>query len=124
IGGFNGSSYRGIAQQYMRGASVTTRYGGAILDGSAPPSSAPNASALGAEVCKLVATPDPAALYIVFTSNAPNIRYCAWHDKATCNGVTFQVAYMPNQADLPGCSPYTRSNLGCNSYSDGTVTSA
>jgi hypothetical protein len=124
LNGFDGSSYLGIAQQYMRGQSVTTKYGGAYHDPSAPPSSAPNASALGAEVCRLVPSPDPEGLYIVFTSNTPNIQYCAWHNKTTCNGVTFQVAYLPNQAGLPGCSPYTRSNLHCNTYSDGTVTTA
>ncbi|HEX9101305.1 MAG TPA: hypothetical protein VF997_03840, partial [Polyangia bacterium] len=120
----NGSSYLGIAQQYMRGAPVSTQYMGELFDASAPPSSAPNSAALGAEVCKLVAQPDPNALYVVFTSNAPNVQYCAWHNKTSCNGVTFQVAYVPNQALLSGCSPYTKSNLGCNTYSDGTVTSA
>jgi hypothetical protein len=75
-------------------------------------------------VCKLFATPDPNTLYIVFTSNTPNISYCAWHDRTTCNGVTFEVAYMPNQAGLPGCSPYTASNWHCNSYSDATVSTA
>jgi hypothetical protein len=124
LGGFDGSSYLGIAQQYMRGAPISTAYAGAVFDASAPPSSAPNANALGSEVCKLFPNPDPSALYIIFTSNAPNIQYCAWHNKTSCNGVTFQVAYMPNQALLPGCSPYTRSNLGCNTYSDGTVTAA
>jgi hypothetical protein len=122
--GFERSSYLAIAQQYMRGAAISTHYAGTITDSSTPPSSAPNASALGNEVCKLVANPDPNGVYVVFTSNAPNVNYCAWHDKATCNGVTFQVAYVPNQALLSGCSPYTRSNLGCNTYSDGTVTSA
>jgi hypothetical protein len=34
------------------------------------------------------------------------------------------VAYVPNQAQLPSCSPFTKSNLGCNAYSDGTVSSA
>jgi len=108
----------------MRGAGVSSTYMGALHDPSSPPSHAPSTSVLGAEVCSLVASPDPSAIYIVFTSNAPHINYCAWHDKATCNGVTFQVAYIPNQAQLPGCSPYTKSNLGCNTYSDGTVTSA
>lgn len=124
LSGFTGSSYLGIAQQYMRGAAISTIYGGALSDSSAPPKHAPKASDLGAEVCKLVGAPDPSAVYVVFTSNAPHVSYCAWHDKATCNGVTFQVAYIPNQAQLPGCSPYTRSNLGCNAYSNGTVTSA
>jgi hypothetical protein len=125
LAGFTGSSYLGIAKQYMRGAAISTRYGGALFDSSAPPSNAPKTSAIGAEVCKLVANPDPNGIYIVFTSNAPNINYCAWHDRATCNGVTFQVAYIPNQAQLlSGCSPYIVSNLGCNSYSEGTVASA
>jgi hypothetical protein len=122
--GFNGSAYLGIAGQYMRGASISSSYGGTFIDTSAPPSRAPRTSEIGAEVCKLIAHPDPSAIYFVFTSNAPKSNYCAWHDKATCNGVTFQVAYVPNQGLIPGCSPYTRSNLGCNSLSDGTVTSA
>jgi hypothetical protein len=122
--GFNGSSYLGLAREYMRGASVSSQYMGAIADPSTPPSHAPNTAALGSEVCNFFPNPDPSALYVVFTSNAPNINYCAWHDAVKCNGVTFQVAYIPNQALLPGCSPYTRSNMHCNAYSDGTVTSA
>jgi hypothetical protein len=126
LDGFNGSSYLGIAAQYMRNTppSISTAYAGSYDDPSAPPSHAPKASDLGAEVCNLLGTPDPSTVYFVFTSNAPHISYCAWHDKATCNGVTFQVAYIPNQEQLPGCSPYTRKNLGCNTYKDGTVTAA
>ena len=57
--------------------------------------------------------------------NAPKINYCAFHDMATCNNVTFQVAYIPNQALLlSGCSPYLAANLSCNSYTEGTVASA
>jgi hypothetical protein len=123
--GFENSSYLDIAAQYMRGGGVATRYAGKLIDPSAPPMSAVSASTLGNEVCKLVPNPDANDIYIVFTSNAPSHgSFCAWHDKATCNGVTFQVAYIPNQALLAGCSPYTRTNLHCNSYSDGTVTSA
>ncbi len=124
LGGMSGSSYLGIAQQYMRGAGIASAYMGAFTDASAPPKSAPNTAALAAEVCKLFPSPDPNALYIVFTSNAPNVNYCAWHNKASCNGVAFEVAYVPNQAQLPSCSPYTATNLHCNGYSDGTVTSA
>jgi hypothetical protein len=124
LAGMDGSSYLGIGEQYMRGAPISTTYMGAYHDPSSPPSSPPSANTLGAEVCKLFATPDPSALYIVFTSSAPNIQYCAWHNRTSCNGVTFQVAYIPNQAQLPLCSPYTRGTLGCNALSDGTVTSA
>jgi hypothetical protein len=125
LAGFNGSSYLGIGAQYMRGASISSAYAGAIVDTSTPPSHAPSTATLGAEVCKLVPSPDQNAIYIVFTSNAPkNVNYCSFHDKATCNGVTFQVAYVPNQAALPGCSPTTRSNLQCNNYSNATLSSA
>ncbi len=124
LSGFNGSGYLGIAQQYMRGAAISTAYMGSIADTSAPPSTPPKTSTIAAEVCKLFPNPDPSALYIVFTSNAPNVNYCAWHDHATCNGVPIQVAYVPNQALLSGCSPYVKTNLGCNSYSNGAVASA
>jgi hypothetical protein len=124
LSGFNGSSYLGIAQQYMRGAAVSTAYMGSSADTSAPPSKAPSTATIAAEVCKLYPTPDPSALYIVFTSNTPKVNYCAWHGTATCNGVTIQVAYIPNQALVSGCSPYTVKNLGCNKLSVGTVASA
>ena len=124
LSGFNGSTYLGIAQQYMRGSPLSSAYMATVSDTSAPPSRAPTTAAIGAEVCKLFAHPDPSTIYFVFTSNAPKINYCAWHDEATCNGVTFQVAYIPNQAQLAGCSPYTRTNLSCNSFSEGTVASA
>lgn len=119
--GFGGSSYLAMANQYMRGATATSTFGGSTFDGSSPPSHAPKTSALGAEVCKLFPHPDPDGIYFVLTSNRPNISYCAWHAGASCNGVTFQVAYMPNMNGDTGCSPYTVSNLGCNTYSDATV---
>jgi hypothetical protein len=123
--GFGGSSYLGIASQYMRGAAITSSYGGALFDSSAPPSHSPRTAELGAEVCKLVAQPDPNTLYIVFTSNAPKLNYCAFHDRATCNGTTFEVAYVPNQGQLlSGCSPFIKSNLSCNSYSEATIATA
>jgi hypothetical protein len=123
--GFNGSSYLGIAEQYMRTPEVATVYGGAFVDPSAPPAKAPTTAQIGAEVCKLFRSPDPGAVYFVFTSNAPKINFCAWHADASCNGVTFQIAYVPNQALLlSGCSPYLAKNLHCNKLSEGTVASA
>jgi hypothetical protein len=122
--GFEKSSYLAIANQYMRGATAVTSFGTSYDDPTAPPAHAPKTSTIGAEVCKLIQNPDPTGIYFVFTDNAPKSNYCAWHDKATCNGVTFQVAYVPNQALIPGCSPYTRKNLGCNNLTEGTVASA
>lgn len=124
LGGLNGSSYLGIAGQYMRGAGISSTFGGSVFDTNAPPTKGPKPSDLGTEVAKFFATPDPSALYLVYTSNFPHINYCAWHSYATANGVTFQVAYIPNNALAPGCSPYTVANLHANSYSDGTVANA
>jgi hypothetical protein len=94
--GFNGSPYLDLAKQYMRGPSMSTSVGTSLIDASAPPSHAPTASALGAEVAHLT-TPTPNALYVVFTSNLPKISYCAWHDRTTANGVAIEVAYVPLQ---------------------------
>lgn len=120
LGGFDGSSYLGIATQYMHGPTPTTSYKGETYVSSAPPSHAPKSSDLGNEVCSLFGTPDPDGIYFFFTSNLPKINYCAWHDKATCNGVTFQVAYMPNMAGDSGCSPFKVANLHCNDDTEGT----
>jgi hypothetical protein len=124
--GFERSSYLGIADQYMRGAGLATVYGGKLVDSSSePPAKAPTTAEIGAEVCKLFPSPDPGAVYFVFTSNAPNINFCAWHASASCNGVTFQIAYVPNQKLLlSGCSPYLVNNLHCNNHTEGTVASA
>ena len=57
----------------MRGAGVSTTYAGAVSDTSAPPRRGPSVADLGAEVCRLVPSPDPAGVYIVFTSNAASL---------------------------------------------------
>ena len=76
---------------------------------------------LGDEVCKLFPTPDPNGIYFLFTSNHPsNVNFCAWHSSASCNGVTFQIAYLPNADGVAGCNFDPVKNLNCNSYSQGT----
>jgi hypothetical protein len=121
LGGLNGTSYLGIADQYMRGGGATTSYQGATYVASAPPSHAPKASDLGKEVCSLFGTPDPNGIYFFFTNNFPHVSYCAWHAGASCNGVTFQVGYMPNMQGVSGCSPTKTTMLSCNGLSAGTV---
>lgn len=117
LAGFNGSSYLGIAQQYMRSASISTSVGQSATDGSQPPLHAPSVNSIANEVGREYSTLDPNGIYIVFTSNYPKVNYCAWHDDATVRGVTIEVAYVPNAA-IPGCDPGT--NLGANNYSIGT----
>ena len=121
--GLAGTTYLAVARQYMRGASITSAFVTNYVDTSAPPSRPPQTSAIVNEACAVInanrLTPDPSAIYFVFTSNFPGkTNYCAWHSYGTCNGVTIQVAYMPNTTGMAGCDP---GNLyHCNSYSQGT----
>jgi hypothetical protein len=112
FGGFNRSNYLGIAQQYMRGASISSTYEGAAFDSSAPPKKA-SASALGSEVAKVYGGRlDPAGIYFVYTSNFPNGGgFCAWHNFTPVNGQNVAVAYMPNTTGVAACD-------GGNQYGD------
>jgi hypothetical protein len=121
--GFDGTSFLGISDQYMRGASVSTGFNTNWTDTSSPPSKAPSTSTIVAEACNAInangATVDGNAIYFVFSSNFPGrVSYCAWHSAGSCNGTTIQVAYMPNTTGVAGCDPGDL--YGCNSYSQGT----
>ena len=121
--GLAGSSYLGIMQQYMRGASISTMYVNVASDLSAPPSHGPSTASIVNEACKAINSnsgwsADSNALYTVVTSNFPHINYCAWHASGTCNGTTIQVAYLPNASGVAGCDPGNLFN--CNGYSQGT----
>ena len=124
LGGFNKSSYLAIANQYMSQGATTTRFGGSLVDPSAPPSRAPTAAAIVSEVASVLAanglTADPNAVYLVYTSNFPNERsFCAYHAAGTIGGTTVQVGYVPNAAGLAICDP---GDLfpNANPYSEGT----
>lgn len=106
FGGFSGSNYLGIAQQYMRGASISSAYKGPQFDPSAPPRKV-SASTLGAEVKKVYGSAlDPDGVYFVYTSNFPSGGgYCAWHSYTTVSATNIAVAYMPNTSGVAGCDP-------------------
>ena len=119
LDGFGGSDYLAIANEYMRGATAASTYEGSLSDTTtAPPSHAPSVSTIVNEVARLITTPDPNAIYFVYTSNFPNANYCAWHASGTINGVTVQVAYLPNTSGVAGCDPGNLYNA--NSLSQGT----
>jgi hypothetical protein len=121
LGGFNDSSYLAIADQYMRAAPLTTGFQGSLVDTTVPPSHAPKVSTIVAEVGNELSayglTPDPTAIYLVYTSNFPNANYCAWHAAGTIAGVQVQVGYLPNTAGVAGCDP---GHLYSTQYSEGT----
>jgi hypothetical protein len=104
--GFDKSAYLGIAQRYMRGASIASVYEGSKVDPSAPPKKV-SARTLASEVAKEYGTSlDPDGIYFVYTSNFPKGgNFCAWHSLATVNGQSISVAYMPNTTNVAGCDP-------------------
>lgn len=119
LAGFAGSSYLGIAQQYMRGASISTSYGGSVSDLSAPPASSPKTQTIVSEVARFFPNPDPNAVYFVYTSNRPNnVNFCGWHFYGTIGRTTVQVAYVPNYPTA--CDPLVATNLNANSLDQGT----
>lgn len=116
--GFSGSHYLNIAQQYMRGASISSTPSGIRTDTSAPPSKV-NASTLGNEVVREFTTPDPGGIYFVYTSNFPRGgNFCAWHSfTSTGSSKPYAVAYMPNTTNVSGCNP--GNTYGVTSQSEG-----
>ena len=123
LGGFSASSYLATANQYV-GGPATTQYMGSLVDTSTPPKSAPNTAAIVAEVSKVLSanrlSPDPNAIYLVYTSNLPKVNYCAWHASGVISATTVQVAYMPNTAGTTSCYPTSGYFASVTNYSYGT----
>ena len=122
LGGFGGSSYLGIAAQYMPGqVAPTSTFGGSLLDTTTPPPThSPSTAAIAAEVGRVIGTPDRNALYLVYTSTMPHLNFCAWHAAAVINGVQTQIAYLPNTSGVSGCDPGQLFDPPPNPYSEGT----
>jgi hypothetical protein len=113
----SGTPYLGIAGQYLRSAAIESAFHANYVDTSAPPRHAPSVGAIVNEACRTInangLTADPGAVYFVYTSNFPHVNYCAWHSYGSCNGVTIQVAFMPNTTNVAGCDPLGVVDLGC-----------
>jgi hypothetical protein len=109
--GWGGSNYAGTCTEYTGSNGQVTSgstYLGHVIDATAAPHHALSTSSAVAEACKITGNnPDPAALYLIYTSTgAGHVRYCAWHSYGTCsNGAPIQVAYMPNIDGIAGCDP-------------------
>lgn len=122
LGGFGGSNYLAIANQYMRGGTANSSFVQSLVDPSAPPSRSPSVGAIVNEVANVLASngmaPDSNAIYLVYTSNFPHANFCAWHSAGPIQGTTVQVGYMPNTTGIAGCDPGNLYNA--NTYSQGT----
>jgi prepilin-type N-terminal cleavage/methylation domain-containing protein len=108
--GFNGSHYAMTSDEYTGtngqvGPMVT--YTDHVIDTSAATGGG-STSAILAEVCKMVTSPDPAGngYYAVYT-DVPrgNAGYCAWHSYGSCGGVNVQFAFFFDLDGDPGCDP-------------------
>lgn len=101
IGGTN--DYSGIVTQYVGAGGPVATYVTAVNDPTAPPKH-PSTSTIVNEACAQYGSMlDSEGIYVVFTSNAPNGSFCAWHSYGTCNGVSIPVVYMPNVSGISGC---------------------
>jgi len=102
--GLDQSSFLGRAQQYMRGATVTTTRKDTRSDPSTPPARVTE-GVLGREIARVMGpSVDPLGIYFIFTSNFPKTaNFCAWHSAVAIHAVRVAVAYLPNITNRPGC---------------------
>jgi len=109
-----GTAYLGSNTEYTQtggqhvGTPVT--YHGAFIDTSAPPSKAPQTSAILNEVCSALTagheTPVVNGYYPVYvTTKRGSAGYCAWHSWGACAGVNIQFAFFFNLDGDSGCDP-------------------
>jgi uncharacterized protein YjdB len=128
LGGLNGSSYFGIAEQYFRGARATTKFAGSARDSSPPPSVAADASMnnIGPAACRALASlgvaPASGDVVVVFGSAGITFPpgshpYCGWHSWWVCDGTNVPVIYIPNPGRTGGCIGAGQL-ISCNSASD------
>lgn len=113
--GWNNSHYANILTEYFGANGQITAgstYLGSVIDSSRAPIDAPDivgaeVSTVVAEVCKEAPVPDPAAVYIVYSTSGftPASGYCAFHGEGTCGRHPIQFAYFPAIDTVSGCSP-------------------
>ena len=112
--GFSGSNYAKTSDEYTgpNGTSVgpTTVFAGHVIDTTAVSgiNGGNNATAVLAEVCKMVNNLDPTGngYYPVYTDQKRgNAGFCAWHSQGTCGNTTVQFAFFFNLDGDAGCDP-------------------
>ena len=121
--GLDGSAYLAIADQYMRGAKTTTRFGGSLEDHSTPPDSYD----VGPEICRILdangVAPRTDGQYFLYTSAGMTSggSACAWHMNTTCQEIPIQISFMPNPeiTDAGACN--APDDLHCSSSASKTT---
>ena len=109
--GHNASNYAATVNEYTgsngKVASTTLTHLGHLVDTSTATGGS-STSAILAEVCKAIASPDPSGngYYPVYTDvKRGSAGYCAWHSAGTCSGVPVQFAFFFNLDGDSGCDP-------------------
>jgi hypothetical protein len=108
--GFSNSNYAKTSDEYTGSngqVAPSTTHQGHVIDTSAA-SGGGNTSAILAEVCKVITSPDPSGngYYAVYTDlPRGNAGYCAWHSAGTCGGTAVQFAFFWKLDGDPGCDP-------------------
>jgi hypothetical protein len=114
--GFDDSHYAATSDEYTgSNGQVTsgTTYNGNVIDTTASTGGG-STSAILAEVCKAVPSPDPNGngYYAVYTDTPRgNAGYCAYHSYGTCGGKPVQFAFFFDLDGDPGCDPQDTSGL-------------
>jgi hypothetical protein len=114
--GFGDSNYAKTSDEYTgSNGQVTsgTTHLGHIVDSTAA-SGGSSTSAILAEVCKEITSPDPDGngYYAVYT-DVPrgHANYCAYHSYGACGGKRVQFAFFFDLDGDPGCDPQDTSGL-------------
>jgi hypothetical protein len=108
--GFSNSNYAKTSDEYTGtngqvGAATTSM--GHTIDTSSSAGGG-STSAILAEVCKVITTPDPSGngYYSVYVDKPRgNAGYCAYHSAGTCGGVPVQFAFFWHLDGDAGCDP-------------------
>ena len=108
--GFSDSNYSKTSDEYTGTngqVGAGTSYGGHVVD-TTTASGGGSTSAILAEVCKVIAKPDPNGngYYAVYVDlPRGNASYCAYHSAGSCGGVPVQFAFFWNLDGDAGCDP-------------------
>jgi len=114
--GFGGSNYAKTSDEYTGTngqVGAATTHNGHTVDTTAAAGGG-STSAILAEVCKVVTTPDPSgngyyAVYVDLPRGSAG--YCAYHSAGTCGGKLVQFAFFWKLDGDPGCDPQDSSGL-------------
>jgi hypothetical protein len=114
--GHNNANYAKASDEYAGSngqVGAATSHLGHLVDGSTA-AGGNNTSVILAEVCKMVASPEPNGngYYAVYSDvKRGSAQYCAYHSAGTCHGVAVQFAFFFNLDGDSGCDPQDTSGL-------------